>query len=156
MTLSEGLKALAGRWQGTNRVWLSPNDPVMESQTEAVVSLTALGKFLSLQYTWSVDGELQEGLLVLGQESPQGLVKAAWVDSWHMSDVMMVCEGAVSPEGAVWVRGTYAAPPGPNWGWRITLESQAGNTFRIVMDNISPEGVEMLAVEAVYTPQLLP
>lgn len=153
MTIPGTMAALVGRWQGMNRLWLSPNDPVWESETEAVISLTALGKFLKLQYSWSVDGKQQEGLLVLGQEIAQGLVKAAWVDSWHMSDVMMVCEGEAGPQGLVWVKGAYAAPNGPDWGWKITLEAPAGRTFRMSMHNITPQGQEMLAVEAVYQPQ---
>lgn len=145
------LAALVGGWQGTNRVWLTPDDPVMESKTQAVVTLIARGKFLSLQYTWAVDGNLQEGLLLLSQEAQGGVVRAAWVDSWHNGDTMMICKGVAESDGSVWVKGAYAAPPGPDWGWKISLEPKDAGTFRLAMDNIMPQGAAMLAVEAVYT-----
>jgi hypothetical protein len=50
------------------------------------------------------------------------------------------------------VRGTYAAPPGPDWGWRIDVTPD-GDKLRIEMHNVWPEeqgGKEELAVEAVY------
>ena len=153
MAIPNVLQSLVGNWHGSNRLWLSPEEPVWESETSATVSLEALGKFLVVNYTWAVNGEPQEGLLLLGQESQDKPVKAVWVDSWHMGEVMMLCDGEVSPDGTVWVKGNYAAPHGPDWGWKITLEARAAYTFRLVMDNITPEGKEMLAVEAVYTRQ---
>jgi hypothetical protein len=49
------------------------------------------------------------------------------------------------------VRGSYAAPPGPDWGWRIEITPD-GRTLRIVMFNIWPDGSrEDLAAEASYT-----
>jgi hypothetical protein len=48
------------------------------------------------------------------------------------------------------VAGTYAAPPGPDWGWRITIEPQSPAAFRLRMYNISPAGPSDLAVEAIY------
>jgi hypothetical protein len=52
--------------------------------------------------------------MLLGRESKQNVVNAAWVDSWHMSDKPMICTGAVDDDtGAITVRGDYAAPPDP-------------------------------------------
>jgi hypothetical protein len=53
---------------------------------------------------------------------------------------------------ALSVRGTYAAPPGPDWGWRIDV-TPGGEGLRVIMHNVWPEeqgGKEELAVEAVY------
>jgi hypothetical protein len=46
--------------------------------------------------------------------------------------------------------GSYAAPPGPDWGWRITIRSASPAEFQIVMHNISPDGQEDLAVQIDY------
>jgi len=46
-------------------------------------------------------------------------------------------------------RGSYAAPPGPDWGWRTVIEIPDDDSFRMVMYNVSPEGKEELAVNAV-------
>ena len=53
-------------------------------------------------------------------------------------------------EGSVSIQGSYAAPPGPDWGWRILIEPRQADSFWMVMYNISPEGREALAVEATY------
>lgn len=87
----------------------------------------------------------------MGYEKERGVVTAVWVDSWHMASKAMVCEGSSGLGGGrVELRGTYAAPPGPDWGWRTVLDPGDGNTFRMVMYNVSPDGNEDLAVEAVY------
>ncbi len=70
----------------------------------------------------------------------------------------MLCEGDIQPDGAARVKGSYAAPPGPDWGWRITIKPPinapgSGESFRMTMHNITPDGEEMLAVEAAYTRQ---
>ena len=75
---------------------------------------------------------------------------ALWVDSWHMSDKVMTCEGASPDAVSLEVRGSYAAPPGPDWGWRTVIETAEDDLLRMVMYNISPEGTEYLAVEADY------
>ena len=65
----------------------------------------------------------------------------------------MVCEGKVDEEGIVCVRGTYSAPPGPDWGWQITIEPESEEVFRFLMHNITPEGKKELAVEVMYSQQ---
>ena len=76
-------------------------------------------------------------------------VIAFWLDSWHMSDTIMSCEGTVDEDGAVEVGGFYAAPPGPDWGWTIRVEP-TDDTFRLLMHNVSPQGESALAVEAAF------
>ena len=148
MSVPANLAALAGEWAGPNRLWLAPDTPVRESETRATVALAAEGKFLTIRYTWADDGAAQSGLLLVGVEA-DGAATAAWVDSWHMQDKMMVCRGT-SRDGAVSVTGSYEAPPGPDWGWRIEILPKADGTFQIVMYNITPDGSAFLAVEATY------
>jgi hypothetical protein len=71
-----------------------------------------------------------------------------WIDSWHNGDAVMACEGTGS-DGRVDVRGSYPAPSGPDWGWRIRVEPGSGSLV-IRMDNVSPDGEEYPAVEASY------
>ena len=79
------------------------------------------------------------------------MVTAQWIDTWHMGDKVLSCQGAVARDGAISVRVSYAAPPGPDWGWRTDITANAGQSLRIVMYNITPDGKEDLAVEAEYT-----
>ena len=105
----------------------------------------------SYHYTWAESNKPQDGLLLIGQSGPVGAVQAAWVDGWHMGDQMMHCQGAAGSDGALSVKGSYAVPPGPDWGWRIDILPGEGERFRLIMYNITPEGQEYLAVEAVYS-----
>jgi hypothetical protein len=115
------------------------------------VGLEAMGCFLSVRYTWQFEGDPQEGLLLLGWEGARGPVQAAWVDSWHNGDRMMLCRGETGASGGASVLGSYPAPEGPDWGWRVAVEPGPGDSLRIAMFNIPPGIEEMLAVEGVYS-----
>ena len=144
------LAACAGRWQGSNRLH-DPHTDAPEDSTATVVLATLLGgRFIRLDYTWSYRGAAQEGSLLIGYQSDHGKVTAHWIDSWHMSEGVMACEGAVEAEGTIAVRGSYAAPPGPDWGWRIVLRPSDEAALHVVMSNVTPDGQEALAVEATY------
>jgi len=78
------------------------------------------------------------------------MATVAWIDSWHNGDRLMLCQGSLSVAGALSVKCSYSAPPGPDWGWRITLESPSNDAWRLVMHNITPQGDEQLAVEALF------
>lgn len=149
MAVPPAISALVGRWQGTNRLWLDPDEPADESAATAVLDLTAEGKIATLEYTWAYDGEPQQGFLMFSQLKEK--TAAAWADSWHNHDGIMQMKGAAEASSELWVKGSYAAPPGPDWGWRLALHPDSDDQFRLIMHNISPEGEEMLAVEVVFT-----
>jgi hypothetical protein len=151
MKLTEIQNYLVGDWTGSNLLrlsWLTPSD--YHSPSHLFVKPVARGKFLSFTYTWSHEDVSQEGVILLGYDATQEMATAAWVDSWHMSSKTMACEGSIEAQGAINVRGSYEAPPGPDWGWRIVITPKSGKKLQIVMDNISPEGAEELAVRADY------
>lgn len=147
MSAPEGLTPLVGKWTGTSRLWLAPGAEPEVSESAARVALAARGRFLVIEYTWAYKGEPQEGMQLLGAHRDG--VTAIWIDSWHMGDAVMRCEGTPGDPARVVVRGSYAAPPGPDWGWQIAIEG-AGERLRVVMDNISPDGHPERAVEADY------
>jgi hypothetical protein len=149
MSVLANLAELKGQWTGTNQLWLTPEQPARVSEATATVAEAGQGRFVTLNYTWVDKGKPQDGLLVIGYEQSRAKVIAFWLDSWHMSDAIMSCEGTVDEDGAVEVGGFYAAPSGPDWGWTIRVEP-TGDTFRLLMHNVSPEGESALAVEAVF------
>lgn len=151
MSVPESLASLVGQWRGKNRLWLMPEEPAQESTTTLDVSLAALGQFVTLQYTWAYEGAPQEGVLIMGQTAVNHAVRAVWIDSWHMQDQFMVCQGSVGKTGDVSVKGAYAAPPGPDWGWQIEIFRKDDNLFELIMHNITPDGEAALAVAATYT-----
>jgi len=150
MSLPEKIKLLAGRWEGNNQLWLSANDPVKESRSTAVISFKANEKFIAIEYTWSDKNIPQEGVIIVGCDPKSQKAKAAWIDSWHNGDTLMPCDGSYENNGMISVKGTYSAPGTPDWGWRISIEPNNENSFRLIMHNIYPDGKEELAVEVQY------
>jgi hypothetical protein len=151
MSVDKKLSDLVGTWKGTNRLhvpWM--DEKLKESDSTAVVRSKMNGQFLSIEYTWSFDGEAQEGLLILGCDSKCEAVQAVWTDSWHSKDVLMLCNGTVDSDGKISVMGNYSVPEHPDWGWRTEIIPGVEG-FRYVMFNVSPEGVEELAVETEFT-----
>ena len=107
--------------------------------------------FVRLDCTWGYQGTPQEGSLLIGYDSTSQEVTAHWVDTWHMGDKVMACRGSAGDDGEITVRGTYAAPPGPDWGWRIVITPSGGDRLDIGMFNVTPDGRAQLAVESSYS-----
>jgi hypothetical protein len=149
MSVSERVRAATGRWNGTNRL-IFPGAPPRDVASTAVVALVAQGQFSTLSYTWSFDGQSQDGLLLIGEAQDRQSTTVVWVDSWHMGDKAMLCAGPIATDGPLVVRGSYQVEGHPDWSWRIDLWF-AAEALRIVMYNVSPEGEESLAVEADYS-----
>lgn len=153
MELTELLTQLEGSWSGRNLLrlsWENPSD--FPSDSTMVVAGAARGKFLTLAYTWSYQEKPQEGLLVVGYDKAEKLVTAAWGDSWHQSAKLLNCTGTLDENGVIDVRGSYPAPEGPDWGWRILVKPQDAQRLQLLMYNCPPDGSpEDLAVQADYT-----
>ena len=151
MSLPSRFTDLSGEWKGTKRVYLSgESGPEKSSASRMTIAKAGRESFLLLDYTWKYENDAHEGVLLLGYDEKQNVATAAWGDSWHMSQKVMHCIGAIDATGAFKVRGSYAAPPGPDWGWGIALASHAVDAIAVVMNNISPDGVEYLAVRAEF------
>jgi len=144
------MNQLAGRWQATYRLWMSPEQAPLESPSNAIVSPMVNGKMVCIEYDWTVDDKLVEGELFIGYEAQSQQVTLVWVDSWHNGERFMICQGEVRPDGAITVLGSYSASEGPDWGWRTVIEP-GENSFCLRMYNLPPGMPELLAVEAIYT-----
>jgi hypothetical protein len=145
VAIPDFLKRTVGQWSGNSKLML-PGEPDRESESKLTLAPTAKGRLITLSYTWKCDGEEQEGMLLLSGVK-EGAV-ASWVDSWHNGDKIMAMRGK-SGAGNVTLLGSYAAPPGPDWGWRFVI-SEEGLKLKLIMTNISPQGEEEPAVEAEY------
>ncbi len=148
----EEFKARAiGEWQGTKQLYLAPPPAAPASSASTLtVAPIAGGSFLQFNYNWTYEDEEQTGVLWIGCDGDGATATAAWVDSFHMSSKIMSCTGTAA-DGVIDVRGSYEAPPGPDWGWTIKVQAISANELKIVMHNIWPEGQEDLAVEIAYT-----
>lgn len=134
MRIVERFSAFLGDWSGVNRLRLLPTDDYRESPATATVAVTA-GQFITVAYTWAEEGEPQDGLLLIGGANESDDASAVWVDSWHASAAWMTFTGAVHDDGVVRLLGSYAAPPGQDWGWHIHVDPAHA---RITMHNIVP------------------
>lgn len=151
MSVHERLAALAGNWKGVNRLNLSwTPDPIKESASTASVSLRVGGQCLEIAYTWEYEGKQQEGVIVLCGDDASDSITAVWTDSWHSANVLMTCKGTVADSGRVNVKGHYKVEGHPDWGWRTEIVP-AGDSFKYLMFNVSPEGAEEWAAETEFT-----
>ncbi len=151
MTIPAAFAILAGQWTGANRLWLDPEGPARDSTTTLRVAPAGRGHFLTFTYAWAEGGKPQDGLLVIGLTPDDNVVHGTWLDSFHMGDQFMALTGSVEAGGRVALAGSYAAPPGPDWGWQITLAPVADGGLQILMHNVQPGEAPQLAVEAAYT-----
>ncbi len=149
MTETVKLTDLEGQWFGNNSLWVMPEDPVRESDSEASVTIAVHGTVALITYTWAYEGTPQEGTLLV-RTGPED-VETVLVDPWHTGGKFMTFSSEGATEDLVDVRGSYAAPPGPDWGWRIILRADSADEFLMLMYNITPDGEEAPAVEARYT-----
>jgi hypothetical protein len=143
------LKSAAGNYKGTNRLHYPPENPPDESRSNLNLTSILNGKFVRIDYSWSYKNERQEGSMLIGFVPKENLVTMHWIDTWHMSNKVLVLQGTVESDGSINVFGSYPAPPDPDWGWRIVIKP-ADETLNISMFNISPKGEEEPAVEASY------
>ena len=151
MNLNDLFVNLVGKWTGQNLLrlsWVTPPEYISPSTVSVLPE--AKGKFLSFRYTWSHENVTHGGFLLVGYDTEKKIATAAWVDSWHMSSAVMFCRGTIDPQGTIDLRGSYEAPPGPDWGWRIIISTPSSTELQIIMYNCSPEGGEDLAVKAEY------
>jgi hypothetical protein len=150
MSALDGLIAHAGSWRGTNTLQDPGSGKPEESPSALTVTPVLGGRFVRVDYTWGYRGESQEGSLLVGLDAKAGEASVYWIDTWHMSPKAMTCLGASSGAGSISVKGSYAAPPGPDWGWRIDIDPE-GDALRIRHFNIHPDGDEYPAAEGVYS-----
>jgi hypothetical protein len=133
----EPIAARAGRWKGTNRFRLMPDDEFTPTDSTVEVERHAKGMAVTVAYTWAESGVDQSGVMLL-TESPDGGVQAVWLDSWHQQPSWMSLTGA-SDGGIVTVDGSY-----PGGGrWQIIVDPTNG--LRLRMRNAVP-GVDLYDV----------
>ena len=150
MGVVDHLTPLFGRWNGTNRVRLMPTDEYQSSTATATIGATA-ARFVSIAYTWSDGDAPQDGLLLIGGDADAtgDGVSAVWVDSWHTGPTWMTFSGGVDEGGELRLRGSYPAPPGPDWGWHIHVRPRDAV---ITMHNVVPEHEPYQVVELALEP----
>jgi hypothetical protein len=123
MKIVEVLAPFTGSWQGHNRFRFMPTDEYQESVSAATVAVTAKD-YVTIEYTWSHEGQPQNGLLLLGSgPADSGPADSGPADSGPAGDANAAGEATAAGEGppsdsdasgtgatAVWVDSFHAAP----------------------------------------------
>jgi hypothetical protein len=146
MALLPEFAGLEGAWSGTYKLWLGPHAPEASSATHATVRYIGDARFLVYDYDWSYEGERHEGSMMLGRDA-EGAHHMAWADTFHTAEGVMFSTG----EGAQVTVLTSYGPPDQQWGWRTEFRAD-GDQFVVTAFNITPDGTEIKATEASYTP----
>lgn len=145
------MKRLAGAWQGHSSLWLQPGTPAFECATSATLYAVAGGKVVAFDYAWMLEGEPQDGRLMLAVDDAEG-VHMAWCDSFHMDAKIMDLAGDGNDE-VIAATCSYQLPDSEPWRWRIELGSHGTDGLQLRMYNILPAsmgGIEALAVQGDY------
>jgi hypothetical protein len=116
LSIPPAFQELIGQWSGTKKLWLSPAETLRESSSSMSVAAAAQGRFLTLQYNWDYEGSPAAGFLLLGYEEKSGKLEAAWVDSWHMQDLIMTYLGELVEDGSPAPQGSVCSSSRPGLG----------------------------------------
>ena len=152
------LIAARGEWRGSSRLYGPGPGKVEDSASTLHVVPVLHDTFVRLDYDWALEGAPQQGSLLLGVDPATGVISCHWIDTFHVSSQwgrsVMALTGKVDgdptdPDWGVEVRGSYPAPPGVDWGWRITITCDE-DALQVAMFNIAPDGMEYPAVAAAY------
>jgi|SRR5690606_18322645 len=155
MQIRTHLDQFVGEWTGSNDLHMEPGSPVRSSSTTATVALVANGSAIAMTYSWDFEGKPHEGILVVINKPDLGDPDMVWIDSFHTGGRFQVFKGVEPSEGvdaggAMAALGSYPAPTGPDWGWRIVVSADSPDVLHVTMYNITPDGEEQLAVDSRY------
>ena len=144
------LARMAGQWQGRFRLWFAPGDPADDTAQRGSIRVLLGGRVLLHEYSGHCNGEPMEGVALIAYHLDESRYESAWAESFGTGTALMYSTGA-SGDPRLSVLGSYAdGQGGPRWGWRTAIEQPDDDTLDLRMYNITPDGVEALAVEVNY------
>ncbi|MEN1729276.1 MAG: hypothetical protein AAGJ52_12630 [Pseudomonadota bacterium] len=126
-------------WAGPAELWI---DPTGNQALHSDAAMTINGDGFS--YTWSYEGQAQEGQLQLLVDRVQ------WRDSWHQPEFVELM-ATDDQRSLLAMAYSYPAGSGPDWGWRIQVSQRPDSSLVLAMTNIAPWGEEVRAVRMVMS-----
>lgn len=132
------LAPMAGAWEGTARTWFEPDKLAGEAPIKGTLRLVLGGRFLLHEYDGGMANADMQGVAIHGYDLDAGCWETAAADSMHHGTRIMMQRGEAGASGLPSAVGHYPARPGPDWGWRTTLELRAPDHLVITHYNIAP------------------
>lgn len=146
------LAQMAGDWEGSFRLWFTPDALACEAPQRGRIRSALGGRFLIHEYETRFNDDPIEGVVIYGYHLDDGNWESAWVESFGTGTSIMFSTGNGGNAPHPDMLGSYGdGQGGPRWGWRTRLEQPDPDTLVITMFNITPQGEEMRAVETRYT-----
>jgi hypothetical protein len=139
--VNDGFDALAkcaGEWVGRNRVQPCVEDSIEESASRIVITPVLGGTFLRLDQAWAWKDQPQSGSMVIGYLPQEDVATVHWIDTWHNGRRSMNLVGRFEPHGKLVASGHFAVESGPDWGWRIEIQTEGAGNLRMNMFCINP------------------
>lgn len=145
----EALKPLIGSWKTTNKVWMDPSQPPMESTGTAERKAVLGGRFIQEDYSGNMMNMPFTGTGYTGYDNMAKKYVCSWMDS--MSTGIMTMSGQADASGKVF---TYMSDqPDPMSGMKLksvlTIINNDKHTFTMFM--VGPDGKDIKSMELEYT-----
>ncbi|MCX2575052.1 DUF1579 domain-containing protein [Pedobacter sandarakinus] len=145
------LMALQGSWKGITKTWFEKDVLVDEAPMQATITAILGNRFISCDYSGSLEGKPFEGKMIIGYDIPYQQYTFTWMDSFHMGTQIMQAKGDATANGFS-IMGSYGNPEWGDqlFGWRTELKIVSGNEFVLTAYNVMPGEEEAKATETVY------
>ncbi|WP_443938639.1 DUF1579 domain-containing protein [Pedobacter sp. MW01-1-1] len=145
------LQRIIGNWKGQSKTWFEPGVLADESEAEATISNLLEGRFISYDYTGTIQGKPLVGKMIIGFDIPYQKFTFTWIDSFHMGTQIMQATGDATEKGFS-ILGSWGNPEYGDqlFGWRTELEIISEDELIFSAYNIMPGEAEAKAIEIVY------
>jgi hypothetical protein len=143
------LATLAGAWDVTCSLWMSPEAPAMQSRGSATYRVILDGRFVQADFTGSFQGKPFTGLSLLGYDKAAKRHISTWCDS--MATNFVCLSGTSTDDGrTITYRGEMICPQLGRTEMRQVETREQDDRFTIVMYQ-TPEGRgEFKSMELTY------
>jgi len=145
------LKALAGNWSATMKMWEDPAGAPTESKSTVMRKLIMGDRFLQEEYKGDFMGMPFEGLGFVGYDNLKKKYTSTWMDNMGTCIVMM--QGACKPGGKSFEFNGEMDDPmtGKPMKVRSTIKIESDDKHMMEMFGTGPDGKEMRMFEMTCT-----